>query len=186
MNLLIKSAEKLQRGAVLTSGIQQEHIRAFINDLTITEKSVSEERWILEDLVELTNLARMEFKPEKYRSLVLRKGHIQDRFRFRIKDTIIPTVLERSVKSLGKWYRADLNNKQSVREIQVDTWMTSLEKCGLPGKYKAWGYQHGATNMPVTSVIEEYKATMACQAMMLRDHKDERVCQDSHCGQDRS
>ena len=26
--------------------------------------------------------------------------------------------------------------------IQAKTWLTSLEKSGLPGKY-AWGYQHG-------------------------------------------
>ncbi|KAK0152818.1 Complement C1q-like protein 4 [Merluccius polli] len=27
--------------------------------------------------------------------------------------------------------------------IQAETWMTSMEKSRLPGKYKAWGYQHG-------------------------------------------
>ncbi|RXN21510.1 hypothetical protein ROHU_024089 [Labeo rohita] len=179
MNLLVKSAEKLRWGAVLASGIQQ--------------------------------------------------GHIQDQFRFRIKDNIIPKIQERPVKSLGKWYRADLNDKQSVREmiIQADTWMTSLEKSGLPGRYRAWGYQHGVfprllwpllvyevpvstveglerkintylrrwlvvprsfcsiglystgskLQLPVTSVLEEYKATKTRQAMMLQDSKDERVRQ---------
>ena len=33
-----------------------------MDNLTITAKSIPEERWILEDLVELTNWARMEFK----------------------------------------------------------------------------------------------------------------------------
>lgn len=49
------------------------------------------------------------------------------------------------MKSLGKWYRVDLNDERSVREmiIQVDTLMTSSEKSGLPDKYKAWGNQHG-------------------------------------------
>ncbi|KAK3520023.1 hypothetical protein QTP70_010861 [Hemibagrus guttatus] len=197
-----------------------------MDDLTIMAKSVPEGRWILEDLVELTYWARMEFKPEKSRSLVLKKGCIQDLFHFRIKDTIMKMVQERPVKSLGNWYMADLNDKQSVRDIiQVDTWMT--EKSGLPGKYKAWGYQHGVVprllwpllvyevsvstveglerkintylrrwlvaprsfcfiglnstgsklQLPVTSVLEEYKATKTCQAIMLRDSKDERVCQ---------
>lgn len=78
-------------------------------------------------------------RPEKSRSLVLRKGHVQDQFCFKIKDKIIPMVKERQAKCLGKWYRADLNDKQSVREmlIQRDTWMTSLEKSSLPGKSKA-------------------------------------------------
>lgn len=87
----------------------------------------------------------MEFKPEKSRSLLLRKGHIEDRFRFRINDIIIPMVQERQVKSMGKWYKGDLNDKQCVREmiIQADTWMTSLEKSGVAGKDKAWGHKHG-------------------------------------------
>ncbi|KAK0141179.1 hypothetical protein N1851_021821 [Merluccius polli] len=113
MNLLVKSAEKLHQGAVLESGIQQAHIRAFMDDLTITAKSVPEGRWILEDLVELTDWARMEFKPAKSRSLVLRSGRVQDRFFFKIREDIIPTVQE---KSLRKWYKADLNDKQSVKE----------------------------------------------------------------------
>lgn len=229
INLLVKSAEKVHRGAMLATGVQQVPVRAFMDDLTITAKSVPEGRWILEDLVELTEWARMGFKPEKSRSLVLRKGRIQNRFRFKIRDTIIPTVQEKPVKSLGKWFRADLNDRQSVREmlIQTDTWMTSLEKSGLPGKYKAWGYQHGVLprllwpllvnevpvstveglerkintylrrwlgvprsfcsiglystgsklQLPVTSVVEEFKATKTRQAMMLRDSKDERVRQ---------
>ena len=27
--------------------------------------------------------------------------------------------------------------------IQAETWITSLEKSDLPGKYNTWGYQHG-------------------------------------------
>ena len=100
----------------------QAHIRAFMDDLTITAKSVpegitakslSEGTWILEDLVGLTDWARMELKPAKSRSLVLRSGRVQDRFCFKIREDIIPTVQE---KSLGKWYKADLNDKQSVKE----------------------------------------------------------------------
>lgn len=92
MNLLVKSAEKLRRGGVLASGIQMVPIRAFMDDLTITAKSVPEGRWILEYLIELTKLARMEFKPAKSRSLVLKKGRVQDRFCFKIGENIIPTV----------------------------------------------------------------------------------------------
>lgn len=35
----------------------------------------------------------------------------------------------------------------------------------------------GKLQLPITSVVEEFKATKACQAMMLRDSKDEMVCQ---------
>lgn len=79
MKLLVKSAEMLRRGVVLASDIQQAPIRAFMDDLMITEKSVPEGRWIPEDLVELTNWARMVFKPTKSRSLELKKGHVLER-----------------------------------------------------------------------------------------------------------
>lgn len=69
MNLLVNSVEKPRRGSVLASGIQQALIMAFMDNPTITAKSVPEGRWILEDLVELTKAARMEFK-SKSRSLV--------------------------------------------------------------------------------------------------------------------
>lgn len=45
MNLLVKSAEKLHRGAILADGTQQ----AFMDDLTINVRSVPEGRWTLED-----------------------------------------------------------------------------------------------------------------------------------------
>ncbi|KAK0135502.1 hypothetical protein N1851_028657 [Merluccius polli] len=121
-----------QRSYVRVLYIQQAPIRAFMDDLTITAKSVPQGRWILEDLVELTDWARMEFKPAKSRSLVLRRGHVQDRFLFKITEDIIPTGrLQRQGECEGE------------EEIQAETWMTPLENSGLPGKYKAWGYQYG-------------------------------------------
>lgn len=53
MNLMVKSVEKTKWGAVLSNGIQQVPIRAFMDDLTITARSVAEGRWILE-VVEIT------------------------------------------------------------------------------------------------------------------------------------
>ncbi len=145
MNLLVKSVEKPRQGAVLSSGVQQVPVRAFMDDLTITARSVPEGRWILEDLVELTTAARMEFRPSKSRSLVLKQGRVQNHFRFKIGEDTIPTVTEKPVKSLGRWYRADLSDKASVKEMfnQAEKWMKALERSGLPGKYKVWGYQHG-------------------------------------------
>lgn len=58
MNLLVKSSEKLSRGAMVANGIQQVSVRAFMDDLTIMAKSVREGRWISKDLVELTDWAQ--------------------------------------------------------------------------------------------------------------------------------
>jgi hypothetical protein len=145
MNLLVKSAEKTSRGPVTVSGVKQPPTRAFMDDMTITAKSVVEGRWMLEDLEHLITWARMEFKPAKSRSLVLKKGRVQDRFRFRVAGQMIPTVTEQPVKSLGKWFTASLNDQQSIREMTetAEKWMQKIEKSGLPGKFKSWCYQHG-------------------------------------------
>lgn len=142
MNLLVKSAEKLRWGAILASGVQQAPIRAFMDDLTITARSVPEGRWILEDLVELTKVARMEFKPSKSRSLVIRRGRVQDRFRFKIGGDTIPTVKEKPVKILGKWYRAELNDRESVKEMltQADTWMRAAYLASVRPGATSMGY----------------------------------------------
>ncbi|KAK0153078.1 putative ferric-chelate reductase 1 [Merluccius polli] len=156
-----KSAEKLHRCAVPAGGIQQAPIRAFMDDLTITAKSVPQGRWILDDLVELTNWARMEIKPAKSRSLILMRGRVEYQFLFqfffKIREDIIPTVQEKPVRSLGKWYRADLNDKESVKEmfIQAETWMTSLEKSGLPSCHPYLGCTVLALSLtqPITAVF---------------------------------
>lgn len=87
---------------MLSNGIQQVPIRAFMDGLTITARSVPKGRWILE-VVEITKVARMEFKPSKSRSLVLRRGCVQDHYRFKISKDVIPTVQEKPVKILGRW-----------------------------------------------------------------------------------
>lgn len=180
-------------------------------------------------MVELTTAARMELKPSKSRSLVLKQGHVQDRFCFKISEDTIPTVTEKTVKSLGRWYRGDLTDKASVKEMinLAEEWLKALEKSGLPGKYKVWGYQHGILprllwpllvyevpltsvetlerrinnflrrwlsvpksfcsiglyssgsklQLPITSVMEEFKTAKVRLAMMLHDSNDQAVRQ---------
>lgn len=86
INLLVKSVKKPKEGAVLAIGVQQVLNRAFMDDLTITAELVLEGRWILEALVEITKewrRERMEFKPLKSRSLVLKRVCIQDGFQLK-------------------------------------------------------------------------------------------------------
>lgn len=107
MNLLVKRVKKPRRGVVL-AGVQQAPVKAFMNNLTITARSVPEDWWILETLGKIIAGARMEFKPSKSRSPVLIKGHIQDRICLKIGEELIPIVSKRPIKSLRN-YRAQLN-----------------------------------------------------------------------------
>ncbi|KAJ3585394.1 hypothetical protein NHX12_014113 [Muraenolepis orangiensis] len=87
----------------------------------------------------------MRFKPTKSRSMVLRKGKVVDKFRFNIADTAIPSFSEKPVKSLGKVFDCSLRDTTSIQSTctELDGWLKSVDKSGLPGKFKAWVYQHG-------------------------------------------
>ncbi|KAL7841251.1 hypothetical protein SRHO_G00249420 [Serrasalmus rhombeus] len=87
----------------------------------------------------------MRFKPVKSRSMVLRKGKVLDNFCFGIAGTAIPTITEKPVKSLGKVFDSSLRDSTSIQSTcaELDGWLKSLDKSSLPGKFKAWFYQHG-------------------------------------------
>ena len=56
----------------------------------------------------------------------------------------IPSILDKPVKCLGKWYDASLKDVDNGKKLknQVDEGLKKIDKTGLPGKFKAWIYQH--------------------------------------------
>ncbi|XP_028293696.1 matrilin-3-like [Gouania willdenowi] len=62
-----------------------------------------------------------------------------------IGGTKIPMVTERPVKSLGKIFNSSLKDAAALQQTKSDltSWLTAIDKSGLPGKLKAWMYQHG-------------------------------------------
>ncbi|XP_051969484.1 LOW QUALITY PROTEIN: uncharacterized protein LOC127634119 [Xyrauchen texanus] len=136
MNMLTKSAEPECRGPKTKSAQRQPPIRAFMDDLTVTTESVPGCRWIK---------IRMHFKPAKSRSMVLRRGKVDEKSRFSVAGLIIPTITEKPVKSLGKVFDSTLRDFASIQStcIELDMWLKSVDRSGLPGKFKAWLYQHG-------------------------------------------
>lgn len=87
----------------------------------------------------------MRFKPEKSRSIVLKRGKVTNRFHFFLGGTQIPTVTEKPVKSLGKTFDCSPKDAASIRATaeQLESWLTIVDKSGLPGKFKVRVYQHG-------------------------------------------
>ncbi|KAL0167254.1 hypothetical protein M9458_039098, partial [Cirrhinus mrigala] len=115
-----------------------------MDDLTITTTSVLGSRWILQGLERLIAWARMSFKPSKSRSMVLKKGKVVDKFCFSISGTVIPTITEQPVKSLGKLFDSSLKDSAAIQKSseELGAWHTKVDKSGLPGRFKAWIYQH--------------------------------------------
>lgn len=62
-----------------------------------------------------------------------------------LRDTKIPSVSEKPVKSLGKLFIGNLKDTaaQQGTSDDLNTWLSAVDKSGLPGKFKAWIYQHG-------------------------------------------
>ncbi|KAK7901244.1 hypothetical protein WMY93_018013 [Mugilogobius chulae] len=145
MNMLVKSTEPECRGPKSRSGIRQPPIRAFMDDLTVTTESVPGARWILKGLEKVMGWARMSFKPAKSRSLVLKKGKVWEKFRFSIENILIPSITEQPIKSLGKIFDATLKDKVPIKSTceECEQWLKTVDKTGLPGRFKAWIYQHG-------------------------------------------
>ncbi|XP_034552669.1 LOW QUALITY PROTEIN: uncharacterized protein LOC117822130 [Notolabrus celidotus] len=98
--------------------------------------------WCLEEVI---TWARMSFKPVKSRSLVLKKGKAINKFHFTLGSTQILSITEKPVKSLGKVFDCSLRDTASIRATnqELEAWLTAVDKSGLPGKFKAWIYQHG-------------------------------------------
>lgn len=69
-----------------------------MDNVIVTAQSVPQGRWILEDMEEFTKWTRIQFKPVKSRSLVLKK----ECYRFKIEEKAITTFREKPVKSLAK------------------------------------------------------------------------------------
>ena len=184
-------------------------------------------RWMLTALTDVATWARMKFKAAKSRSLIIKKGKTTDRFVLRVQDEDIPSIMKSPIKCLGKWFDASLQDKDNVRklEVQVEEGLKKIDRSKLPGKFKAWLYQHallprilwplmlyevplstvesleritsrhlrkwlgvppsftsvglyGKSNrlqLPITSLVEEFKTAKTRLVLTLRDSRDELI-----------
>ena len=99
---------------------------------------------VLSRLDELITWSRMRFKAKKSRSLTFSKGR-QRQKKFKIAGEEIPTVKEKPVKSLGRWYADTLSDRGRGVEImkQAEEGLQKIDESKLPGKYKIWCLQFG-------------------------------------------
>lgn len=74
------------------------------------------------------NWNRMSFKAGKSRSLILKRGKVTDRFSFSLWKTTIPSVPEKTVKSLGKLFISDLKDTTARQESSdnLNLWLLAV------------------------------------------------------------
>ena len=144
MNLLINAARRETRGPKTESGIYLPSSRGFMDDLTLTTATHVQARWMLAALTDVASWGRMKFKAIKSRSLVIKKGQTTERFKLYVQNEEIPSIVANPIKCLGKWFDVSLHDRDNVRKLerQVEDGLKKIDRCGLPGKFKAWLYQH--------------------------------------------
>ncbi|XP_042072404.1 uncharacterized protein LOC121813033 [Haplochromis burtoni] len=126
------------------SGLCLPPIRAYMDDMTNITTTKPCTRRLLQKLQENIEWARMEFKPSKSRSISIIKGKLTAE-QFYISGEPIPTVLEKPIKSLGRWYNADLNDMWQLEQLRQNLAddLKQINNTALPGKLKLWCFQFG-------------------------------------------
>ena len=87
-----------------------------MDDTTILSSKESTTRKILSLMDKQIIWCRMKFKPKKCRSLLLRKGKVNQNINFKVGGQIIHTVSEELVKSLGRWFDESLKDINQAKE----------------------------------------------------------------------
>ena len=139
MEVLLKAASRNAAPADLGNGHVTPPLKAFMDDTTVLSTNEDGTRQVLGKLDEVVAAARMKFKPKKSRSLSIRKGKVDESVTFGVANQVIPTVSEEPVKSLGRWYDESLKDTNRGKETKrmTEEGLETIDKCGLPGKYKS-------------------------------------------------
>ena len=133
MEMILRSAD------VNTNEITGPSMKAFMDDITLIAECRSHMEKLVTRLQELFKWAAMEIKLSKCRSLSLPKENCKE-IKFSVSGNEIPTIHEKSVKSLGRCYSRPLIDRhrwQNLRKQQQDG-LRSMDKCDLMNKDKIW------------------------------------------------
>ena len=144
MEIMLRAAADTAEGEVSQSGLVLPPSKAFMDDITALIPSQVSTQDLMDRFHELFTWARMKAKPKKSRSASIVRGKVQD-IHFTIGGDQIPTIKEKPVKSLGRLYAVPLNDRHRGSEIEKTAveGLKSIDSTGLPGKLKAWCFQHG-------------------------------------------
>ena len=143
MTMLVMAAKEETKGPRSASGQQQVNSRLFMDDIATTTGNLVQTRYLLENLTDKMEWAGLSAKPEKCRSLVIIKGEVSKKTPV-IKGKPITSITEKPVKYLGKTYNRTLTDREQIEETveEVKKSLKKIEKCKVPGRYKAWMVQH--------------------------------------------
>ena len=162
MTWIVMSVKKETKGPKM-SGNLQVNSRLLMDDITTTTETMVQTSYLLDKLIPKLHWAGLYEKVEKCRALVIIKGEVSAK-NIKINGKPIQSIQEAPVRFLGKWYNASLNERDQIEGIVkgVKADLKKVERCRLPGRYKAWMIQHmlmprlmwplSIYNVPMTTV----------------------------------
>ena len=163
MSWLVESNKKVTKGPKTSSGQRQANSRLFMDDIASTTETVPQTKYLLSSTESKLKWAGLSARAKKCRSLVIIKGKIKKRL-LKIGGELITPIQEQPTKHLGKQYSEKLNEKDQIDNITktVVNDLKKIDRCKLPGRYKAWIVQHmmlprlmwplSIYNVPLTTV----------------------------------
>ena len=142
MNLVIKSLEVECRSPLIRTGVQPS-MRAYIDDLNESNSSVSGCRAIRQDFDKLILWVRLSFKPTKSRSVVSKKGKVDDKFNFILPRAMTPILTENPIKSKGKKFHCSLMDSEAISKANINfvIWLSMSDRG--PGPVLDFGPERG-------------------------------------------
>ena len=168
MQLLLKATENNADIVELGGGFQMPPVKAFMDDTTILSSKESTIRKILSLMDKQIIWCRMKFKPQKSRSLSLRKGKVNQNINFMVGGQRIPTVSEEPVKSLGRLFDESLKDinraKETPRTLQEG--LHNIDP--LQGKFKVWCLQHMFIPILLWPILVYEIATSTVESMKVK------------------
>ena len=143
MTLLVASCKKETKGPKTETGQRQENSRLFMDDIATTTETLVQTKHLLENMSGKLDGAGLSLRLDKCRSLVIVKGEVSNKKPY-IKGTPIVSVSDAPVKYLGKTYTQSLSDREQAEDTleELQRSLKKLERCQVPGRYKAWMVQH--------------------------------------------
>lgn len=113
MNLIIIAAEKETKGPKTSTGTRISVNGGFIDDITITRTTHVHARWVLDALDETimgenADQAQVVKKPN-----TIKKRTVTKKFALKIQDVDKPSIVEKPVKCLVKWFDSKLKDRET-------------------------------------------------------------------------
>ena len=143
-NLIIEYVELGNIEQYCLQGRKIEVTRGFMDDISLMTVSTPKAALALARVNTALKWARMNLKPSKSRSLVIKRGEVIKVEPFSVDGDIIPGLHNKPLRTLGRFFDWFISDKYSITKLQdkfTDS-LVKLDKSLLTGFMKAWALTH--------------------------------------------